>query len=180
MRKLMPFEGFKCSYILSSEWIPILLEANSDLLRKRLHQRHESVINRCTLIKRCPFGDCGQIMLVSDQAVRPHTLNAEQKSDPQTVVCGKGHSVCLRCSLEGHAPCTCELYKCWSDRVKDELKKSGVKETTKGDDVANALWIVSLLLILDLSSQLIFLIFWTTCNGMFRRLTRSRVPVAQA
>ena len=81
-------------------------------------------------------------MLVSDQAVRSHTLASERHRDPQTVICGRGHAICLRCSLEGHAPCSCELYQCWSDRVKEELKKSGVQETTKGDDVANALWIV--------------------------------------
>jgi hypothetical protein len=80
---------------------------------------------------------------MSDQAHRKPTDKEEGTSrSSQTVLCGNCHAMCVDCAMEGHAPLSCDLYKCWHSRVEEELKKTGVKNADNGDEIANALWMV--------------------------------------
>ena len=57
--------GYKCYHTLSIDWGPRLLRHNKSLVEKQQRQRHDSVVDRCPLIRRCPVDGCNLVVLTA-------------------------------------------------------------------------------------------------------------------
>jgi hypothetical protein len=144
--------GYKCGDILcADDWSAAVLGEN---LTAKLHEnRLRRIVDSSNRFRWCPAKDCPCIIHVNannmtgDEAI---IVNRSQEaapamsaategggggqpvttfSLPRTAVCGNGHSFCVVCNGEGHAPCSCEDWSRWTEHVQREMQEAeGVKE----------------------------------------------------
>lgn len=70
-------------------------------------------------------------------------LKGLQNSWPKNILCGD-HALCLSCSGEAHAPCSCSDWTVWQKKIARVLKTVQTGPPGSGnDDVANALWVAA-------------------------------------
>jgi hypothetical protein len=125
---------FKCGQILSAdEWaIPVLGESLAEKLRSNLLRRIVDVSSRW---RWCPAKDCESIIYLSNppppaapapgaaaglKSSTPEKI-PEQLPLPQSAICGNGHAICLSCTGESHAPCSCEHWTSWMEKIQQEI-----------------------------------------------------------
>ncbi len=160
--------GFKCGETLNKKWAPFLLmedstEENavtrnrlpsvdvesaslvSGLLGRYRQARISRFIDCNRACQNCPVESCSLTLIIPNEQLKSAEETAKainQSSIPQTVICAAGHSMCLVCRLEGHAPCSCKDWENWQTIVRKEMQSADLKNNNKGvPDIANALWL---------------------------------------
>ena len=93
----------------------------------------------------CPCSTC-DLILVCPWAQLDHLVQKpvdEKDQLPLQAICDAGHSVCLLCREEGHAPCTCDDWKKWTATIESEMEAAGVSKKSGAslDKVADTLWL---------------------------------------
>jgi len=159
--------GFKCGEMLDSEqWAEAIL--GSSVAEKLTRNRLRHIVDRHQRFRWCPAKDCGCLVHIdtnnaeiSDPAVNttpsPETELGEGRGSSdavpsgeepaatvlaRTAICGNGHAFCLLCNAEAHAPCTCEDWAKWTEKIQKEIKQT---EQSKSEtaDIASALWVAA-------------------------------------
>jgi hypothetical protein len=137
---------FKCGHILpSEEWaIPVLGETMAEKLKSNLLRRIVDVSSRW---RWCPAKDCDSIIYLSssptslDSPAAVAAVSGGLKSVtpektpsiplPQSAICGNGHAICLSCTGESHAPCSCEHWTSWLEKIQQEIAISETEKSGK-------------------------------------------------
>lgn len=138
--------AYQCVAALEpSEWAECLL--GEDVAQRFFENRCRRVVDSSGDFTWCPSKDCNLIIHVDNES-RREAANSKAGSDfdaaivtadsPVTVTCGHGHSVCLSCQDVGHAPCSCENYALWKNKISKEISETAKLNT---NDVATALWV---------------------------------------
>lgn len=124
--------AFKCGEILSAdEWaFPVLGSSLADKLKSNLLRRIVDVSPRW---RWCPAKDCDSIICISSTGtpgevpgLKAPDGNSQQPPQqlPQTAICGNGHAICLTCNGDAHAPCGCDHWKSWVEKVQREIAET--------------------------------------------------------
>ena len=97
---------------------------------RRFVERNQSCI-------QCPALDCSIVMLMPRSQLTNPSFEKLNEDMPFGLTCANGHSVCLSCKNQGHAPSSCEQWARWKKIVGQQIgnDSGGV------NDVANTLWL---------------------------------------
>lgn len=122
--------AFKCGEILpADDWaVPVLGNQLADKLKSNLLRRIVDVSSRW---RWCPAKDCDSIIHLNSPIVQTEVAGlkspdpgAQPPQLPQTAICGNGHSFCLLCNSDAHAPCSCDHWKSWIEKVQREVAET--------------------------------------------------------
>jgi hypothetical protein len=160
----LPCMSFKCGEIISTdEWaIPVLGQALTEKLKTNLLRRIVDVSSRW---KWCPAKDCDSIIHLTHLSVdnliasplsvglKTPTSTPPETILPQSVICGNGHSFCLNCSGDSHAPCSCEHWKAWMEKIQREISETEGEKSGLSLSLPPSLSCLCVLLLLMLLSR---------------------------
>lgn len=155
--------GFKCGEIITDEDLISKILPDPSIRHKLNEQRAAHVVDCKASLRWCPAKNCDCILNIKDydpryanalklahskesggsskKQEREVAMNISILCLSQSVVCNRGHAVCLTCNSEAHSPCPCSDWQRWLQRVNEESKIIGA--SGNGDDIATALWVTA-------------------------------------
>jgi len=162
--------GFKCGETLNKKWAPFLLmeptarvktdsvdadsvsdmaesssNVHSSLLGRFRRARILRFIDCNRACQNCQMPGCSMVLLMPTQQLQHPSTQALTQPLPQIAFCGAGHTMCMVCRKEGHAPCSCSEWEQWHTVLNKEMEVSGSKSSNDGKcknavEIANDLW----------------------------------------
>ncbi len=108
----------------------------------RYYVLHTS-IDRNPACLHCPGRDCGIVLLIpQSQLNHPSSSTPGLEKIPASGICVVGHTVCMSCQSQGHAPSSCDQWSRWRKIVGKQLGEGDSDGRSAGiSDVANTLWL---------------------------------------
>jgi len=162
--------GFKCGETLNKRWAPFLLmdtaarskagsvdapslsdlpdsssSLQSSLLGRFRRARILRFIDCNRACQNCQMPGCSMVLLLPTQQLQHPSTQALAEPLPQIAFCGAGHTMCMLCRKEGHAPCSCSEWEQWHAVLDKEMEVSGSTSSGNGKgksslELANDLW----------------------------------------
>ena len=118
-----------------------IFSSNKSIVRAFKRSRVRRFVDLYAGSHYCPQARCNMVVLLDDAQVKRSDLNFGSSPLAQTVFCSSGHSFCLVCQEEGHAPCSCEDWRRWTNSVSKQMKSLGAEGSADTNDLANKLWL---------------------------------------
>mmetsp|Transcript_37117 Transcript_37117/g.94848 ORF Transcript_37117/g.94848 Transcript_37117/m.94848 type:complete len:608 (-) Transcript_37117:139-1962(-) len=104
--------AFKCGAVCLESKVKELLFEQPEVVKKYERSLLESFIEDNKKVRWCPsVPHCGNAIEVE----------GEPLCEPE---CSCGVKFCFSCGLEPHSPCTCTMWKAWSDKSRDDSETS--------------------------------------------------------
>eukprot|EP00884_Botryococcus_braunii_P004214 jgi/Botrbrau1/13794/Bobra.0056s0044.1 len=112
--------AFQCGTVCDEDKVKGLIEGDPDVLGRYERCLLESYVEDNATVQWCPsVPHCGR-------AIR---IEGEQFCEPQ---CSCGTQFCFACSAKPHSPCTCQMWKLWREKCKDDSEtKNWMQANTK-------------------------------------------------
>ncbi|KAJ8019672.1 Ankyrin repeat and IBR domain-containing protein 1 [Holothuria leucospilota] len=139
--------AFECFKLVPIEVIESLV--SSDMTSRYQHFDIKAFVDSNPNLKWCPKVECGRAVKIPDLPGdgSSHRGSTSSPSSPppmsRAVDCGSGHFFCWDCCGEPHAPCSCENWSKWNDKIKEIQPESLTKTEEDTESAANCLWLVT-------------------------------------
>lgn len=137
--------AFDCHHLVPVDVIEQVVSPH--MVKRYLQFDIEAFVDRNPSIKWCPYPNCGRAVRLPESDAIPQELMSMNCAPPlivsHSVGCGNGHYFCWECLGEPHAPCGCEKWKEWHEKIT-ELKPEELEDTyADSENAANCLWMVT-------------------------------------
>lgn len=136
--------AFDCHHLVPVDVIEKVVSPH--MVKRYLQFDIEAFVDRNPSIKWCPYPNCGRAVRLPESDAVPQELMSMNCASPlaasHSVGCGNGHYFCWECLGKPHAPCGCEKWKEWHEKIA-ELKPEELENTyADTENAANCLWMV--------------------------------------
>ncbi|XP_015908622.2 ankyrin repeat and IBR domain-containing protein 1 isoform X1 [Parasteatoda tepidariorum] len=137
--------AFECPFIVP---VDVIEKIVSEEMIKRYSQFDiKAFVESNPTMKWCPYPACAMAVKLPETEKISEELLAISFSTPpslsHSVDCGNGHYFCWECLGEAHAPCGCEKWKEWHNKIA-EIKPQELKNTyVETEQAENSLWLVT-------------------------------------
>ncbi|GFT96564.1 ankyrin repeat and IBR domain-containing protein 1 [Nephila pilipes] len=137
--------AYGCSYVVPVDVIEKLV--SPDMVKRYLQFDIKAFVESNPTMKWCPYPACARAVKLPDIEKINDELLAISFSIPpslsHSIDCGNGHYFCWECLGEAHAPCGCEKWREWHNKIA-EIKPQELKNTySESEEAENSLWMVT-------------------------------------
>ncbi|XP_071823282.1 ankyrin repeat and IBR domain-containing protein 1-like isoform X2 [Apostichopus japonicus] len=139
--------AFECFKLVPLEIIEKIV--SPDMSTRYQHFDIKAFVDSNPNLKWCPKVECGRAVKIPDISSESssHRGSSSSPNSPppmsRAVDCGSGHFFCWDCCGEPHAPCSCENWRKWNDKIKEIQPESLNKTEEETETAANCLWLVT-------------------------------------
>ncbi|KAJ8981920.1 hypothetical protein NQ317_008825 [Molorchus minor] len=136
--------AYQCHILVPVELIEKLVTPK--MARRYLQFDIKAFVESNKSIKWCPIAGCGRAVRLPEAEQTGNVRTLSNKAVPVTshaVDCGNAHFFCWECLGEAHAPCGCNQWQEWQEKIKD-VRPEDLRASCGGsEDAANCLWLVT-------------------------------------
>ncbi|XP_069676141.1 uncharacterized protein [Periplaneta americana] len=140
--------AYQCHILVPVEVIEKLV--SPDMARRYLQFDIKAFVESNRSIKWCPMPGCGRaVRLPETEQTQPSDVlhNIPSAKPPlltsHAVDCGNGHFFCWECLGEAHAPCGCNQWHQWQQKISEVKPEELRASCIETEDAANCLWLVT-------------------------------------
>ncbi|XP_066998592.2 uncharacterized protein [Anabrus simplex] len=140
--------AYQCHILVPVEVIEKLV--SPDMARRYLQFDIKAFVDSNRSIKWCPMPGCGRAVRLpeTEQAQPSDLLHSISSFKPPPVTshavdCGNGHFFCWECLGEAHAPCGCNQWLQWQQKISEVKPEELRASCVETEDAANCLWLVT-------------------------------------
>ncbi|GFV41424.1 ankyrin repeat and IBR domain-containing protein 1 [Trichonephila clavipes] len=137
--------AYECSYVVPVDVIEKLV--SPDMVKRYLQFDIKAFVESNPTMKWCPYPACARAVKLPDiEKINDELLAISFSTPPalsHSIDCGNGHYFCWECLGEAHAPCGCEKWREWHNKIA-EIKPQELKNTySESEEAENSLWMVT-------------------------------------
>ncbi|XP_035231957.1 ankyrin repeat and IBR domain-containing protein 1-like, partial [Stegodyphus dumicola] len=137
--------AYQCPHMVPVDVIEKLV--STDMVKRYLQFDIKAFVESNPTMKWCPHPGCARAVKMPEfEKINDEIMAISFTVPPSlshSVDCGNGHYFCWECLGEAHAPCGCEKWREWHNKIA-EIKPQELKNTyAETEEAENCLWMVT-------------------------------------